>query len=328
MGQFTPGSQKIDLIRTILKVCGVLIVAALGFAQTAFGQAAPDAYQRNQSYPPQQPLVQETGQQLLSPDQLDNLVAPIALYPDPLLSQVLAASTYPLEIVEAQQWLQQHPALQGAQLMDAARQTNWDPSVQALVAFPDVLAMLTRDVRWTTDLGDAFLAGQADVLAAIQRMRAAAQQSGRLTSTPQQVVTTNAQVDPQYGEAPIQIQPADPQVMYVPAYNPESVWGPPPVGAYPAVGYPPVGYGLAFGVATLIGSLFTGFLSFGGWGWGLSWLTHSLLLNGLFFSHFGFGGAGFGERGYGYAGGYARSYSGLTVWAHNPAHRLGAPYSN
>src|SRR5579872_1827601 len=95
---------------------------------------------------------------LLAPEQLDTLVAPIALYPDPLLGQVLAASTYPLEVVEAEQWLQQNGNLRGADLMNAARQQNWDPSVQALVAFPDVLAMLNRDVRWTTDLGNAFLA--------------------------------------------------------------------------------------------------------------------------------------------------------------------------
>lgn len=292
----------------------ILILAGLSFAPSAFGQ-----------YAPQPPATRQTGQQALSPDQLDNLIAPIALYPDTLLGQVLAASTYPLEIVEAQQWLQQHPGLQNGQLIDAARQTNWDPSVQALVAFPDVLAMLNRDVRWTTDLGNAFLGQQSDVLDAIQRMRAAAQQNGRLASTPQQVVSNGPQVDPRYGQGygqgAIQIQPADPQVMYVPTYNPAYIWGPPPVGAYPALGYPPGGYGLGFGVATLIGSLFTGLLSFGGWGWGVSWLTHSLLLNGLFLSHFGFGGGGFG-------GGFARSYSGASVWAHNPAHRLGVPYSN
>jgi hypothetical protein len=98
--------------------------------------------------------------QPLAPDQLDTLVAPIALYPDPLLGQILAASTYPLEITEVSQWLQEHRNLQGQQLMDAARQQNWDPSVQALAAFPDVVARLSSDIRWTTDLGNAFLAQQ------------------------------------------------------------------------------------------------------------------------------------------------------------------------
>ena len=111
--------------------------------------------------------------QLLSPAQLENIVAPIALYPDPLLGQVLAASTYPLEVVQAQQWMQQNGNLHGQQLMNAARQQNWDPSVQALVAFPDVMTSLTRDVQWTTDLGNAFLAQQNDVMAAVQRMRPA-----------------------------------------------------------------------------------------------------------------------------------------------------------
>jgi len=117
---------------------------------------------------------QQRAQQVLSPQQLDNLVAPIALYPDPMLGQVMAAATYPLEVVEAQQWLQANRNLRGQELTDAARQQNWDPSIQAMVAFPDVLAKLNQDVRWTTDLGNAFLSQQADVMAAVQRMRARA----------------------------------------------------------------------------------------------------------------------------------------------------------
>jgi hypothetical protein len=109
---------------------------------------------------------------------LDNLVAPVALYPDPLLGQVLAASTYPVEVMEAQQWLQKNGNLTGAQLMDAAKQQNWDPSIQALVAFPDALNLLSNDIRWTTDLGDAFLAQQSDVMSAVQGMRARAQANG------------------------------------------------------------------------------------------------------------------------------------------------------
>src|SRR6185437_5059222 len=134
-----------------------------------------------------------TPSQLLAPDQIDNLVSPVALYPDQLLSQVLAASTYPLEIVEAQQWLRQNGYLRGSQLVDAVKQQNWDPSVQALVIFPDTLAMLNRDVQWTTALGNAFLAQQADVMDAIQRLRARAENNGRLRSTPQQIVTEQPQ---------------------------------------------------------------------------------------------------------------------------------------
>src|SRR5271163_1772808 len=128
--------------------------------------------------------------QTLSPEQLESMVAPIALYADSLLSQVLVAATYPLEVVEAQQWLQQNAALKGTALTDAAKTQSWDPSIQALVAFPDVIKRLNEDVRWTTDLGNAFLAQQADVMAAIQRLRAKAKDSGKLTDTPQQKVVT------------------------------------------------------------------------------------------------------------------------------------------
>jgi hypothetical protein len=171
-----------------------------------------------QSAPPPPPPAQ-----LMSPPQLENLVAPIALYPDPLLGQVLAASTYPLEVVQAQQWAQQNSNLQGEQLMNAARQQNWDPSVQALIAFPDVLTTLTRDVQWTTDLGNAFLAQQTDVMAAVQRMRLRAMRNGKLRSTPQENVTTQTQD----GQSAVVIEPANPQVIYVPTYNPAYIWGPP-----------------------------------------------------------------------------------------------------
>src|SRR5258707_14573220 len=179
-----------------------LCVSLLPLSLT-FGQAPAEP-------PPGSPNIQQTAP-LLPPEQLDNLVAPVALYPDPVLSTVLAASTYPLEIVEAQQWFQQNSNLRGAPLMDAAKQQDWDASVQALVAFPDALRLLSNDIRWTTDLGNAFLAQQADVMSAVQTMRVRAQQSGRLVNTPQQVVTT----DYQDGQGAIEIQPADPQVVYV-----------------------------------------------------------------------------------------------------------------
>jgi hypothetical protein len=260
------------------------------------------------------PFTQASGgaPALLAPDQLDNVVAPVALYPDQLLSQVLAASTYPLEIVEAQQWLRQNGYLRGPQLVDAAKQQNWDPSVQALVIFPDALALLTRDVQWTTALGNAFLAQQADVMNAVQIMRERAQQNGRLQSNQRETVT---QQPVEGGPPVIQIQPANPQVVYVPQYNPEYVWGPPVYGAYPPLWYPSVGFGFGYGAGVFLGGLFAGFLGFGGWGWGLNWLAHGLFLNGLFFHHFGF--AGFGG-----------AYGGHSLWAHNPAHRMGVAYPN
>src|SRR5487761_2347150 len=129
----------------------------------------------------------------LTPQQLDDLVAPIALYPDPLVGEVLAASTYPIEIAEAEQWVRDHPHWKPSKLMDNAKKQNWDPSIQGLVAFPDVLARLTADTAWTTQLGNAFLAQQADVMQAVQRMRAQAQARGTLHSTPQETVSTQDQ---------------------------------------------------------------------------------------------------------------------------------------
>ena len=201
-------------------LCGAFMVCS------AFAQEPPPPPPAGQESPPPPPA--------LTPDQLDTLVAPIALYPDPLLSQILVASTYPLEVVEANQWMEQNQNLKGAALLDAAKQQNWDPSVQGLVAFPQVVAQLNRDVRWTTDLGDAFLAQQADVMAAVQRMREKAKSNGKLQSTAQQTVN----VEDQNGQSAITIEPADPQVIYVPTYNPEWVWGPPVWGVYPPLFIP------------------------------------------------------------------------------------------
>src|SRR5215469_8646618 len=271
-----------------------------------------------------QPDTQAPGAQILGPQQLDNLVAPIALYPDPLLGQVLAASTYPLEVVEAQQWLQRNGNLSKTQLMDAAKQQNWDPSVQALVAFPDVLALLNRDIRWTTDLGNAYLAQQNDVVAAIQRMRLRAEQSGKLASTSQQTVTTQTE----NGQSAIVIQPANPQVIYVPVYNPEYIWGPPVWGYYPPLWYPAIGFGFGFGPGIFLSNFFPGWGGWGwggwsvGWGWGCGWFGGGLFVNNFFFNHYGF-------RNF-YAGGFYRGgfVNGRAGWVHDPFHRAGVGYSN
>ena len=291
------GIQRV-VRQALALVCVPLVAGSLLLAQQQPGYPPPG--------PPQGP---QAPAQPLSPQQLETLVAPVALYPDRLLGQILAASTYPLEIAEAAQWLQQNPNLQGPQLVEAARQQNWDPSIQALVVFPDVLTRLASDIRWTTDLGNAFLAQQADVMNAVQRMRARAQASGKLQSNSQQRVTTEMQGD----QSAIDIQPANPEEVYVPYYNPEYIWGPPVYGYYPPWDYLDIGYGFGygFGPGIYIGGFFGG-LGWGGWGWGLNWFGRSLFLNGAFFGRFGFGGPGF--RGGG-------------VWAHNPANRLGVPYS-
>ena len=125
---------------------------------------------------------------MLPPEQLDSLVAPIALYPDPLLSQTLVASTYPLEVIQLQQWLAQHKDLKDKALTDAVQKQDWDPSIQAMAALPDVAKQLAENIKWTTDLGNAFLAQQSDVMDAVQRMRAKAKNNGNLKSGEQQKV--------------------------------------------------------------------------------------------------------------------------------------------
>lgn len=237
----------------------------------------------------------------LTAQQLDNLVAPLALYPDPLLSQVLVAATYPLEVVEANQWLQQNRSLTGTALTDAAKQQNWDASVQALVAFPDVLARLNQDVRWTTDLGNAFLGQQKDVMAAVQRLRVRAQANGKLKSTPQETVSTQTQD----GQSAITIQPADPQVIYVPTYDPAYIWGAPAWGYYPPLYYPTYGFGWGFGIP--IGGFYGGWGGWGGWGWGFNWFGGPFI-NGGFFGRYGYG------LGY---GGFRGGFAGNRAWAHN-----------
>jgi uncharacterized membrane protein YgcG len=258
---------------------------------------------------PAQPAAAPAEQ--LNPQALESLVAPIALYPDSLLSQVLVASTYPLEIVELQQFLDQNKDLTGTALMDAAKKQNWDPSIQALVAFPEVVKRLNSDIRWTTDLGNAFLAQQADVMAAVQRLRAKAKDSGKLTDTPQEkIVTTD-----QNGQSAIEIQPTDPQVVYVPTYNPAYFWGPPPpYYPWPGLFYPSIGIGWGWGPGINLGFYFPGCCGWGGWGWGFGWFGGGIFVNGPFFHRYGFGGDFHG------------GFYGRAAWVHNPAFRGGVPY--
>lgn len=278
----------------------------------------------------------------LTSAQLSDLVAPVALYPDALLSQILVASTYPLEVVQAQQWLQRNDGLRGQALMDAAREQRWDASVQGLVAFPDALDTLNKDVQWTAALGNAFLAQEADVMTAVQRLRAQAQASGRLSSTQQQTVSAVAQE----GRTIIEIVPADPQVIYVPQYDPYYVWGAPAWGAYPALGY---GYGYGFGPAINVGFWFGGWSWGWGWGWGPNWYGGSVYVNSAFFRHCGYNyghhgayyGGSHGGHGGGYNGGHnggnngghngrnqAGGSGGRETWQHDAGHRMGVPYSS
>jgi hypothetical protein len=209
----------------------------------------------------QAPYTQQTA------DQLQQLVSPIALYPDSLVSQILAASTFPEQVVEADRWVQAHPELKGEELGQAVDQQPWDPSVKALTAFPSVLGNMDKNLSWTSSLGDAYYNQQQDVMDAVQLMRRRAQAAGNLKSTPQQTVTTQ--------DSNIIVEPADPEVVYVPAYDPWLVYGDPIVawpGWYP---YPGIWFGgpyLSFGFGFGIG-WFGGF----GWGWGhwgFDWHNH------------------------------------------------------
>ena len=243
-------------------------------------------------------------------DKLDSLVAPIALYPDPLLAQTLAASTYPLEIIQLQQWMSKHPNLKGEALAAAVEKENWDPAVQGLAGLPDVVKRLGDDIQWTTDLGNAFLAQQSDVMDAVQRMREKAADAGNLKTTEQQKVTTQVVQTKEV----IVIQQANPQVIYVPAYNPVVVYGP-PIYPYPPIYYPPVGYyaagvAIGFGVGVAMGAFWGG-----GWGYGPRWGYGSVHINvnNRYVNHY--------NR-------YNRYNRYGGNWNHNPQHRGGTPYAD
>jgi len=180
-------------------------------------------------------------------EELDQLLAPIALYPDQLLAQILMAATYPLEIVRARRWLQDssHADLRGAQLAVALDTETWDPSVKALLAFPQILRMMDDRLEWTERLGNAFLAQQGDVMDATQRLRQQAAAAGTLWSNAQQRVTTEGQG--------IVIEPANPALIYPPIYNPDLVYGPWPYPDYPPLDIVPPDYDLGFGLPFGIG---------------------------------------------------------------------------
>ncbi len=262
-----------------------------------------------------QPAGTSQGQpdKVLTSGQLDSLVAPVALYPDPILSQVLVASTYPLEIVEAARWLKQNGSLQGKALTDAATKQPWDASVQALVVLPAVLNRLNQEVAWTTDLGNAFLAQQEGIMDAVQRMRVKASNSGALKTTAEQTVSTTTEGNQNY----IEIEPASTQVVYVPEYNPQAVWGPidypyPPVYYPPSTGAVVAAGAISFGVGVAVGAIWN---NGGGWGWNCGWGPgrNNVVINNNFINnnHFNRVNVAAGNN-----------------WVHNPGHRGGVPYNS
>lgn len=259
------------------------------------------------------PAAQDSAK--LPDEQLDSLVAPIALYPDPLLTQTLVASTYPLEVVQVQQWLAKNKDLKGDTLTKAVQDQDWDPSIQGLASLPDVVKQLADNIRWTTDLGNAFLAQQNDVMDAVQRMRMKAKNAGNLKSTEQQKVDTRVVES----KSVVVIQPASPEVVYVPSYNPVVVYGP-PAYPYPPITYPPPGYyaagmAISFGVGMAMGAALGG-----GWGWGCSWGGNNNVYvnrNNNYVNH------------YNNRQNVSNRVGGANGnWQHNPQHRGGAPYSD
>ena len=256
-------------------------------AQTAGPPPPPPPPAAPQAGPPSAPLKQE---------ELDQLLAPIALYPDALLAQVLMASTYPLEVVQAARWVKANPNVKDKQLENAMQQQPWDPSVKSLAALPQVLQMMNDKLDWTQKLGDAFLAQEKELMDTVQKLRAKAEAAGNLKSTPEQKIIVEQQV--------IRIEPASPQVVYVPTYNPTVVYGAWPYPAYPPYYYYPPGYVAAasifsFGVGVAVGAAL--------WG-GCNWNSGSVNVNVNNYNN------------------YNRTNISNTNWQHNVDHRKGVPY--
>jgi hypothetical protein len=268
----------------------------------------------------QQGTAQE-GAAPFRPEEIDQLAAPIALYPDSLLAQVLAASTYPLEIVQAARFVRQNKELKGEKLMAAAKDKDWDPSVKAMLEFPDVLLMMDEKLEWTEKLGDAVLSQQKDVMAAVQRLRQKAQESGNLKTTQEQKVVVEKETKT------IIIEPANPQVVYVPTYNPTVVYG---VWAYPAYPpYPVYPYGYAataafsFAAGVAVGAAWGGY---GGWGCG--WGNNEVDINVNKQNSFT-------QNNYNNSQKYQKKETGQSGqsgqkqnWQHNPEHRGNAQYKD
>lgn len=282
--------------KTLIVLAWLVATPVVVLAQTTDNPPGPSSSSRTEtkSLP---------SAELPKPAQLEALTAPIALYPDELLANVLAASTYPLEVVQADRWLKARKTLKGDALKKEVDKQSWDDSVKALSSTPDVLAMMSDKIDWTKDLGDAVLAQQADVMDAIQRLRSKAYDNKKLVTTKQQKVS----VQTQDAKQAIIIESASPETMYVPYYDPAAVYGTWPYADYPPYyfGYPPyigagvIAAGLAFGAGWAIGR-------WGNyWGGGCNWGNRNLYVN-----H------------------YNRINNIGNNWQHNPAHRQGVRYNN
>jgi hypothetical protein len=260
-----------------------------------------------------QPVAQEaTKAPTFKPEELEQIVAPIALYPDSVLAQVFMASTYPLEIVQAARWSKEHPDVKGDALQKEMQKQSWDASVKSLTYFPDVLAMMNEKLDWTQKLGDAFLAQQKDVMDAVQRLRAKAKAEGNLESSKEQTVRTEPAPAGASTTTIIYVEPADPQVVYVPTYNPVVVYGAWPYPAYPPYYYYPPGYVAATSFFSFTFGVAVGGALWGNCNWGHSDVDIDINRQNNF-NNINTGDRGTGNRG-------------NQKWEHNSEHRKGAQY--
>ena len=284
-------------LRMLRSAMFALLVVVVPFAASAQGPTPGSA-----------PRPAASDQELLKPAELEALVAPIALYPDTLLAELLMASTYPFEVVQADRWATTNKNLKDDQLKAAIDKQPWDASVKALVATPSVLTMMSTKLDWTQKLGDAFLAQQVDVMDAIQRLRAKAQANNKLTSTKEQKVTVRQEQNRQV----IAIEPTEPNTVYVPYYDPAVVYGEWPYADYPPYYFPDyyAGYigggllaaGIAFGGAYALGRWASGGNY---WGGNINWQRNNINVNRPRVNPLG-----------------------GNAWQHNPAHRRGVRYNN
>ena len=253
----------------------------------------------------------QSGSKPYTAEQLDQMLAPIALYPDALLAQTLMAAGYPLEVVEAARWSAANPNLKGDAAVAAVKDKDWDVSVKSLTAFPQVLKMMNDQLDWTQKVGDAMIAQQKDVADSVQRLRAKAAAAGNLKTTPQQKVTT--QPAGSGAGSTIVIEPANPETIYVPYYNPAWAYGPWPYPAYPPPYYPPPpNYGAALMTGMMFGlGVAAGAAMFGGWNWnrGNTYVNVNRATN-ISANNF-----------------QANRYPDGN-WQHDPAHRDGVPYGD
>jgi uncharacterized membrane protein YgcG len=272
---------------------GFIVVSSIATAQTP---SSPPTGSSTAAKKTDAPLTQA---------EIEQLLAPIALYPDALLAQIFMASTYPLEVVEAARWQKANPKVTGTALEDAMQKQSWDASVKSLTAFPQVLQMMNEKLSWTQQLGDAFLADQKRVMAAAQKLRKAANDQGNLKSSKEQ----NVVVEQVSGETIIKIEPADPQVVYVPAYNPSVVYGAWPYAAYPPYYYYPPGYAPGAAFWTFTAGVIVGSALWGGCHWGSSG-------GGVYINHNNYN--NFNRT----------NIKGDGNWNHNAEHRKGVAYKD